>query len=384
MVLLGAASAASAFINTLFTQTVNFAADEFGVGDTAVGVGGAIVRAGVVFVLPVAVLADRLGRRKVIVSLAVAAPLVNAAGALAPGFGWLVASQTIGRPLGLALDFLVAVVAAEEMPRNSRAYAVSVLAMASGVGSGLAVGSLPLADLSTSGWRYVYLVSLIWLAVAVLVARKLPETRRFTRPHVVAPPLPRGRFGVLAAIAMLSNVFIAPASLFQNGYLEDIRDFSASRITLFTFATATPAAIGLVVGGKLADRSGRLRMIAIGVPLGTALIVASYAVGGPGMWGARIIASVVSAMAFPALAVYRSELFPTGSRGLAAGLLTAAALLGGIGGLIVMGAALDGGTTHGWITGGLAIGPLAATAVALRWLPETAHRELEDLNPIDE
>ncbi len=194
--LLAAASMSSAFVNTLFTQTVNFAADDFGVGDTGVGVAGSVVRAGIVLVLPVAVLADRVGRRRVVTAMAVAAPVVTAMGAFAPSFPFLVATQAIGRPLGLALDFLVAVVAAEEMPRNSRAYAVSVLAMASGLGAGVAVMALPLADISAGSWRLVYLVSLVWLLVAVDIARRLPETRRFERPHVVAPRFDRRRFAV--------------------------------------------------------------------------------------------------------------------------------------------------------------------------------------------
>ena len=140
--LLAAASMSSAFVNTLFTQTVNFAADDFGVGDAGIGIAGSIVRAGIIFVLPVAVLADRAGRRRMVTVMAVAAPLVSAAGAIAPTFPFLVATQAVGRPLGLALDFLVAVVATEEMPRNSRAYAVSVLAMASGLGAGLAGAAL--------------------------------------------------------------------------------------------------------------------------------------------------------------------------------------------------------------------------------------------------
>ena len=156
--LLAAASMSSAFVNTLFTQTVNFAADDFGVSDTGVGIAGSVVRAGIMLVLPVAVLADRIGRRRVVTAMAVAAPIVTAMGAFAPTFPFLVATQAIGRPLGLALDFLVAVVAAEEMPRNSRAYAVSVLAMASGLGAGVAVMALPLADISPGSWRLVYLV----------------------------------------------------------------------------------------------------------------------------------------------------------------------------------------------------------------------------------
>ena len=381
--LLAASSMASAFINTLFTQTVEFAADDFGVGDSGIGVAGAVVRAGIVFVLPVAALADRTGRRTVIVAVGFAAPLVAAAGALAPTFPTLVATQTIGRPLGLALDFLVAVVAAEEMPRNSRAYAVSVLAMASGLGAGIAVVSLPLADLGDGGWRLVYVVTLIWLLVAVSIARHLPETERFQRRHVVSPPIDRRRLALLGAVAVLGNLFIAPASLFQNGYLEDERGYSAALIAAFTLATATPAGLGLIVGGRLADVRGRRRLIAVCVPVAAALLVTSFSIGGPPMWLAASLGGIIGAIAFPAVAVYRNELFPTGSRSRASALITAAALVGGIIGLVVMGALLDGGRSHGVVLGWLATGQLAVVAIVLLWFPETAHRELEDLNPID-
>lgn len=381
--LLAASSMASAFINTLFTQTVNFAADDFGVGDTGIGVAGSLVRAGIVVALPVAILADRIGRRKVIVAMSFASPIVSATGALAPSFPALVATQAIGRPLGLALDFMVAVVAAEEMPRNSRAYAVSVLAMASGLGAGVAVIALPLADVGEWGWRLVYVVALVWLVVAVDIARRLPETQRFQRPHVVATPLDRRRFGVLAGIALLTNLLIAPASFFQNDYLEDERGYSATVIAVFTLATATPAALGLIAGGRLADTGGRRRVVAIGLPVAAVLLTLSFSIGGPLMWLVTVAAGIAGAVSYPALAVYRAELFPTGNRGRAAGLLTTSALIGGIGGLLLMGQLLDRGASHGAVIGGLALGQFAAVAVALRWLPETAHRELEDLNPED-
>ena len=231
----------------------------------------------------------------------------------------LVATQAVGRPLGLALDFLVAVVAAEEMPRNSRAYAVSVLAMASGLGAGVAVIALPLADIGTSGWRYIYVVTLVWLLVAVSIARRLP------RPALRRPPRRRARRSSAGAsprsplVAVLANMFVAPASFFQNRYLEDVRGYSAALIALFTLATATPAGIGLIVGGRLADVRGRRRLLAVALPLATALIVVSFAVGGAPMWLARSLGGFVGAIAYPALAVYRAELFPTGNRGRAPG-----------------------------------------------------------------
>ena len=68
--LLAAASMSAAFVNTLFTQTVNFAADDFGVGDTGIGIAGAVVRGGILIALPAAVVADRIGRRRVIIVVA--------------------------------------------------------------------------------------------------------------------------------------------------------------------------------------------------------------------------------------------------------------------------------------------------------------------------
>ena len=85
--------------------------------------------------------------------------------------------------------------------------------------------------------------------VAVDIARRLPETERFERPHVVAPPLDRRRFAILATVAVCANLFVAPASFFQNRYLHEVRGFDAGMISLFTLTTATPAAIGLIIGG---------------------------------------------------------------------------------------------------------------------------------------
>ena len=63
----------------------------------------------------------------------------------------------------MALGILVAVVVAEEMPREPRAYAISVLAMATALGAGACVVALPLADLGIKGWRLVYVVPLLGL-----------------------------------------------------------------------------------------------------------------------------------------------------------------------------------------------------------------------------
>jgi MFS family permease len=128
---------------------------------------------------------------------------------------------------------------------------------------------------------------------------------------------------------------------------------------------------------------GRKLIVATVLPAATVFGVVSYSVGGPVMWISTFLAGMLAGITFPALAVYRTELFPTGNRGRAAGLITAAALLGGIVGLIVMGQLLDRGWSHGRVMALLASAQVAVIVIVLRWYPETAHRELEDINPED-
>ena len=383
LALLAVAASSAAFANTLFTQTANFAADSFGVSNTGQSVGGAIVRLGVVIALPFAVMADRVGRRRTIVLLAWLTPLFCSLGALAPSFGVLVVSQTVARPLGIALALLAAVAAAEEMPRNSRAYGVSVLAMSAGLGAAIAVGALKLADVGDEGWRFVYVLALIWLPIAVSLTRHLTETRRFEMAHPVAPRMNRKRLALIAGVALSANLFVAPASFFQNRYLDDIRGYSGGGIALFTLATGTPAAIGLIVGGRLAESIGRRRLIAVCTPFSTVCIVSAFFVGGPAMWALSFAGGFTAAMAYPAFAVYRAELFPTGNRGTANGLVTATALLSGSVGILIVGFFRDRGVGFGSLLAAMGVGQLVAAYIAVRHYPETAHLELEQLNPGD-
>ncbi len=85
----------------------------------------------------------------------------------------------------------------------------------------------------------------------------------------------------------------------------------------------------------------------------------------------------------PALGVYRAEMFPTGSRSFAGYLILAVALIGGSIGLQIAGRAIDHGVSHVRVLGLLALGQLVVVFIVLRWFPETAHRELEELNPQD-
>lgn len=386
LILVGLASMSAAFVNTLFTQTVAYAAEEFDVGNSGQGIGAAIVRFGILLCLPIVAIADRRGRRPMMVMVAWAAPITCALGAVAPSFPALVATQTIGRPLGLTLDILIAVMAIEEMPRNSRAYATGVLALLSGLGAGVAVVALPLADIGLRSWRIIYLLALIWLSVAIALTKWLPESERFgaqsTRSAIRRFEIPsalRKNLGRLCSAAFLSNLFVAAASIFQNRYLKEVREYSAASVAIFTIATSSPASVGLLLGGRIADERGRRLLGALMVPTGATLIASSFGVSGRPMWLCAIAGGFAFGLAFPAMAVYRGELFPTNMRSYAGGIIMTSSLLGGMIGLVGAGHFLDRGASYATVMSCLLVGPFVAAALVWFRYPETAHLELEEI-----
>jgi len=375
----------SGYLGTLITQTITFAADRFDASDRAQGTTLAAVRIGVVLALGLTVLADRRGRRLLLVGSAAGSILVTATGALAPGLVWLGASQTVARGLSTALALLIGIVAAEELPAGSRAYGVSVLALSAALGSGMAVWALPLADLGPDGWRILYVIPLAALPLVAGVGRRLPESRRFRANVTHAPArVDRGRLRLLAASGFLASMFLAPASQFQNEFLRTERGFSAARISLFTIATSTPGGIGVAVGGRLADVRGRRLVGAVGLVGGATLTVAAYLSSGWALWLASALGSVIAAATVPALGVYGPELFPTSQRGRANGIITLVGVAGSSAGLLAAGALSDGLGALGPAMAVLAAGPLLLALLVITVYPETAHRALEDLNPGDE
>ena len=374
----------SGYLNTLFTQTIPFAGDEFGVGNSALGVAGSVVRVGGLVALLVMIQADRRGRKTVLVWASVAGSVLAVTGALAPSLPWLTASQMLARAFATSILLLVTIVAAEEMPAGSRAYAVSLLAMSSGLGAGVCVLGLRLADLGDRGWRLLYLVPLLGLPIVAAVRRRLPESRRFVAPHVAGAMAGHGgRLLLLAASGVLVNLFVAPSSQFGNQYLRDERGFSGGRIGLLSITIGTPAVLGIIAGGRIADVRGRRVVAAVALVVGTFCTLGYFYSRGWSMWLVATVGTVVSAAAIPALGVYGPELFPTGLRGRANGLVAVSSLLGSAGGLILCGVLADRFGRIGPAMSILAVGPLLLAVLVMAAYPETAGRELEDLNPED-
>ena len=381
---LAAASLVAGYLGTLISQTITFAAREFGSSEADEGIALASVRLSVLLALVLVASADRRGRRRLLLLCAAAGIVMAATGALAPSLPWLAVSQVGARSFSIALSVLIGIMAAEEMPAGARAYAASVLALAGALGAGACVAALPIADVAEPAWRAVYVVPLLGLPLVAGIARQLRESRRFERGHRPAAMAGHGgRFWLLAASFFLVAVFASPASQFLNEFLRTERDWSATRIALFTIATNTPGGIGVVIGGRLADVRGRRVIGAIGLLGGTAATVLMFMSYGWPLWMWSVVGAVVGAATIPALGVYGPELFPTSLRGRANGGITFLGVLGSSAGLLAAGFLADrvGGLGHAIPL--LAVGPVAVAVLVLTLYPETAHLELEELNPED-
>jgi MFS family permease len=391
-----ALSVLTGYLGTLLTQTITFASDQFGTGTGSQGAALASVRVGVIGALVITTLADRRGRRRFLLGSLVAGCLATAAGAVAPNLPTLAVSQTAVRGLVTAAAVIIAVVAAEEVPAGSRAYSLSLIAMSGALGVGMSLWVLPLADVGDGGWRILFALALLGLPVLRVLAPHLPESRRFaagsppTPSDAMAPRPRRGiasgharRFWLLAASALLLNLFAAPASQFQNEFLRDERAFSAARISLFAILTNTPGAIGIIIGGRLADLRGRRAVGAIAVIGGSVATLLVRYVDGWEMWAASVVGAIVGAATIPALGVYGPELFPTSMRNRVNTVISLLGVVGSTVGLLVAGRLADEWGGFGPALTLLALGPLAMALLVLVAYPETARKELEELNPED-
>jgi MFS family permease len=381
---LASLSIVGGYLGTLITQTLTYAADEFGVGDRAQSDTFAAVRIGVMFAMAVAAWADRNGRRRALLWCAGAGVIATAVGALAPNMVVLGATQLVARGLSTALALLIVVVVAEEMPAGSRAYGVSLLTMSAGLGAGCVLWLLPLVELDERAWRALYVAPLLFLPLVRITAPLLPESRRFVRRHAAARFAGHGRrLALLAGSALALATFSSPASQLQNEYLREDFGFSAAQITAFTILTITPGGLGIVLGGRLADVRGKRLMGGIGVAGGTVFTALMYLTdSAPLLWAASAIGSVVGGLAVPALSVYGPELFPTSLRTKANVAITVLGVTGSVIGLLIAGRLAERWSLGPGVAA-LSIGPAIVVVLLLPRYPETAHRELEELNPED-
>jgi MFS family permease len=391
-----AAAAIVAFASALFGQFADPISKTFHAGNLGTSAVFAVTRVGAIVALPATAIADRRGRRPLIL-VGIAA---SAAACLISGVAPNIAIFTAGQILQRAAVFTTATVAAiaviEEAPEGARAYSLSMLALAGGLGFSLSVVLLPLADIGNNGWRIPFALGACTVLLIPRISRKLIETKRYEaiaaradiargRVREIAHVAYRRRFVLLGFAAFLTSVFSAPSSSLMNKYLTDVHGFSNSSIAVFrTITTGIPGLVGLILGGRLAEQRGRRPIAAIGLAIATATQMVFFVTAGPVLWvmaAASILAAGASGIAVGSLEV---ELFPTEVRSTSNALLVVIGVTGSVTGLLIAGGlsnAMGGIGRSIALTG---IGALIAAIFVIPRLPESGARALDDVSPTEE
>jgi MFS family permease len=367
----------------LLSLTLPAAADTYDAGDDALAVGLAIVRTGVLLALLVGTLADRLGRRRVIVWAVVIHLVLGSVIGLAPSLDVYVGGHVALRFIDTVLAIAIAVIVAEQVAAGSRAIGLALLGASAGIGIGLAALALPLASAGRVGFALVYGVQILAIPLVLSAARRLPESARFVR-HVTerhgyrevlrTPYL--GRLALVGGASLLGAAFVAPALEFLTQYLEDEAGLTPAEIVVLVGIMGVAAGPGLMGGAFLADLRGR-RTVAI--PAFTCALVALvgfYLAGSPWVWLLGPAFALLGSAGGSAVGPYGSELFPTRIRAAAQTLVLALTILGSIVGLLVVGE-LTESLELGEAIAIAGVSGAAAIALFAAGFPETARMELE-------
>jgi MFS family permease len=385
-----ALTAAATYGSSLLSQNVDYVGRSFGASDRALGTALAISRAGVLIALVSSAMADRRGRRMLMLVSFAGVCLANGVAAAAPNLAVFTVGQTLMRGFANTTLIVAGIAAIEEAPDGARAYSLALLGLAGGFGYAFGVVLLPVSDLAREAWRISFALSAATILLLPSFARQLAETQRYAglaardtkrgRLGEVFDPSYGGRFGVLVVCSFLFSIFSAPASQFTNRYLADSRGFSGLDITVFRAITqGFPGVAGVVIGGRLAETRGRRPVAATALFLGTLAQMVFFLYGSAALWLSSSAAIVLGGIAAPALGAFNGEMFPTEIRGTANAFLLVAGVAGSAVGLVLSGS-LSGRIGLGSALALTGIASLVASLFVLR-LPETAARSLDEVSP---
>jgi predicted MFS family arabinose efflux permease len=331
---------------------------------------------GTVAALPIAMQADRVGRRRLLILSVAGFSLANLASAAAPSVGWLVASRVVAVCFETVAGGVATALVIEEVAPDQRGLAVAAITVAAGAGTGLTTVLYPLV---APHWRVLYLAGGAGLAGAGVLAVMLRESRAWAayaataRPprlplRVLLEPAWRRRLALVAAWAALGALLYAPAGLLSALFGSRL-GLDPTAISAVMVASGLASIPAFLVGGRLSDRWGRRRLGA-GLGLLTAAATAvAFSGSRAAYWAGNVLWSVLASAGVPVLGAWFGELFPTRARATSESVTSVAGAMGGAAGFQLV-ALLQPRLGLGPSLAVMAAGA-GASALLLLLLPET-------------
>ncbi|HUG84050.1 MAG TPA: MFS transporter [Euzebya sp.] len=367
-------------------------AQQVGLSGTTLGLGLGVIRLASIAALPMSRLADRHGRRRVMLFTTSLALLLTALAAGAPSFWLFVTILAVSRPLMSATNGVAGVIAAEEVRSRDRSKAIALITVGYGIGAGIPIILRGIAGfLGTEiSFRTLFLLAAPLLLTVPLIGRVVREPDRATAvtraPAAVVqrlgrvPHALRGRLLLLSTLTFFVGYLTGPVNTYLFVYAESVAGVAASTLLVVAPAAAAAGAAGLWVGVHLADRFGRIPTAMLTKFALAAVSILTYSAGA---WGAvaGYVASLFIASSYaPAVGATTAEIFPTSMRATATGWLTLSSTIGAVLGLLVFGWVSELADSFAVAAVVVSV-PVAISMVGYRFLPETKGKELEESAP---
>jgi len=366
-----------------------------GIPDNMIGLTVSFFRLATLVALPLAAMADLVGRRRLLLFTILGQAIATLATAFAANYAQFVWTQICTRVFGYAEEMLCYVVIAEEVAAATRGWASGTLAAMDYTGAGVASLVFLGVNVIPYGWRAIYVVGAVPLLLVAWLRRSLPETQRFAALEgalkmrsriadtmILLRDLTRQYPGRLAAVLIAAAAFgfaVGPASVLSSKYLQSVQHYTPLDINILFIPGGLAGLAMAITAGRLSDRIGRKRTTcAVVLIAGIGFAFFYGGISGAALAPLWIIAFFGFFAGEALIAGYALEVVPTHYRATVSGLRYLAEILSGAVSLALEGRLYDHFGAHGPAIRAL-LCTLPIAIVALLFLPEPAGRRLEDM-----
>jgi predicted MFS family arabinose efflux permease len=237
--------------------------------------------------LALARMADRVGRRRVVLWSMAGTPASALGAALATRVVWLIVSASfLFAFLGATIASAV-VMLAEELPVAERARGQSYAALAGSMGSGLCILAMPALARTALSWRGLFLLSALGIALWPTMARIVPESRRWQRAAAAGAPAGtsfyaifrapwRRRALVLLGCSFLGAISSTGADSWTYFHAVTVVHLSPAATSVLILGGGGIGLAGFSLGAWTSERFGRVPTVAILGPLGAVGVLWYY------------------------------------------------------------------------------------------------------------
>jgi MFS family permease len=312
-----------------------------GLSGSVLGLGLAALRVASLLALPLASLADRWGRKKVLQRVIVLGLLATAAAALSPSYWFFVLCFALARPLLSAASTLVQVITVELSSTQRRINRLVIMAAGAGIGAGLSAilhGIIRGPD----SFRWLFALALLPVFVIVPLLRTIPEPLQRSSDAPLArlgavPRALRGRLAIVATIAFAVGMITGPANGFTFVYGEGVLKMTPRGVATVVTLSAFTGLAGLLLSQRLAKSVGRRWTVALGVVATAVTATYAYSGGRTNFIIGYMVGIFAGGLLSPALSAISTEIFTHSVRATAAGWIVVFGVVGAVAGLVLFG-----------------------------------------------